>query len=425
MLRIHLCQIWYNPAYFDGGYDLLEEPAPSLDATANIGQVRQIPSIESYLIESRASYLSHIEKKLLDIIKCSHQRKPNIVVFPEYSVPVEILPKIAALAKQYEIIIIAGTHRVRFTDVTKEVYAQVGIEITKLKNGTSISPVIYPSGIIKVSSKKNHSKWEPNLVVDFDTDDVYEVELEGKIFRFGLAPCIDSLQMDVVGRLLNDQKGRPQAIICPALSPSTTQFKDVGNILASQEVLFCLANSAKFGGTSFNTPSSWLPYLPGVGTCDQKLDTNLEALLEIDFKIDSFFLKKGSTEFSPPCSKVKSFPIVYTSDNLWIESFQKLKNDVIEFLTSNDSVSAIEWIDGFLSEQAIPLPESIVAKLKDLRYGQLITFAGDINSVEETFALCTLNDEIEDTSRFFNRRIKQCIRSGNGCLDLVYRRSHR
>jgi hypothetical protein len=35
-IRIHLSQIWFNPAYYDSEFDLLEEPAPNIDIGVNL-----------------------------------------------------------------------------------------------------------------------------------------------------------------------------------------------------------------------------------------------------------------------------------------------------------------------------------------------------------------------------------------------------
>lgn len=52
MTRIHLCQIFYNPAYYDSDSDFLEEPAPLLNAAMTIGMTREDQSVAGYLIES-------------------------------------------------------------------------------------------------------------------------------------------------------------------------------------------------------------------------------------------------------------------------------------------------------------------------------------------------------------------------------------
>jgi len=409
MVRIHLCQIWYNPAYFDGESDLIEEPAPLLDITQTIGQLRRIESIESLLIEFRASYIKYITDKLCAIARWSQNRGANIIAFPEYSVPPEALPKLRDIAKQAGILIVAGTHRVRFTETSQDVYNSIGLDIHRLKNGSAVSPIIYPSGLVDISVKRCKSKWEPNLDVSSQTKDIHEVYLDSKKLRIAIAPCIDSLHMDILGAFWANKAKKPHIVICPSLSPTIDMFANVGEILASHETLFAFVNSAKFGGTAFNVPQAWQQYLPGIGCCSKSISSDSEAILEIDVNADSFFTKTGSVEVQPPCDKVKDFPIVYTSTQHWVDSYLELEKDIVELLDSSDSASAIEWVDGFLAEQKAPLSDEIVCKLKNLRHGQLVLFSGNIDAIKDALLVVFLTQELEDSRLLFAKRIKQSL----------------
>jgi hypothetical protein len=180
MLRFHLCQIWYNPAYFDSGFDLLEEPAvnPDINTSLTLGNLRSIESVHSLLIELRASYLKHITDKLCGIIHWSQEREANIIVFPEYSVPAESLSQIRDIATRSGTLVIAGTHRVRFTQTTKQIYSKLGLDTTLFPNGSAISPIFCPSGEILFSVKKAKSQWEPNLDVTSEASHLQRVDFK-------------------------------------------------------------------------------------------------------------------------------------------------------------------------------------------------------------------------------------------------------
>jgi len=410
MVRIHLCQILYNPAYFDGNSDLLEEPAPSIDVTRSIGQLRQVKSVESILTESRASYVKHITERLCAIARWSQSRGAKILVFPEYSVPCEALPYLRDIAREAGILIVAGTHRVRFTETSKEIYKSIGLDIGTLRNGSAIAPIIHPTtGTVEISAKRYRSKWEPNLDVSGQTRDIYEVSLDNKLLRIGVATCIDALHVDRLGSLWTDKVSKPHIIICPSLSPSVEQFTNVGKILAGQETLFAFVNSAEFGGTAFNIPKEWEQYLPGIRTPGGGMHHRSEAILEIDVNVECFFIKKRSVETAPPCSATRYFPIVYTSTGKWMDRYSALEKQVLELLGSGDSGSTIERVDRFLSEQETLLPREVATKLRELRQGQLALFAGDVNAVRESLTLIVLPKEIDDTRLFFARRIQQVI----------------
>jgi class 3 adenylate cyclase/tetratricopeptide (TPR) repeat protein len=314
------------------------------------------------------------------------------------------------IARETGILIVAGTHRVRFTETSKEIYKSIGLDIGTLRNGSAIAPIIHPNtGTVEISAKRYRSKWEPNLDVSLETKDICEVSLDNKLLRIGVATCIDALHIDRLGSLWTDKVSKPHIVICPSLSPSVEQFANVGKILAAQETLFAFVNSAKFGGTGFNIPKEWEQYLPGIGTSSTGLIHRSEAIFEIDVNVESFFMKKRSVETAPPCSSTRYFPIVYASTSKWMARYSALEKQVLELLSSGDSGSAMERIDSFVSEQETPLPDEIVTKLHELRHGQLALFAGDVNAVRESLMLIVLPKEIDDTRLFFARRIQQVI----------------
>ncbi len=129
MIRIHLAQILYRPAYFDPPVDFLEEPSPTLDSNICLGKFRSEDSIQSFLIDSKSEYLEHIRKKIHEIISWCINRNSNFIVFPEYSIPYQVLSEIKQLATENKIVIVAGTHRIKSGDEIENVYNQLGTEI--------------------------------------------------------------------------------------------------------------------------------------------------------------------------------------------------------------------------------------------------------------------------------------------------------
>jgi tetratricopeptide (TPR) repeat protein len=410
MVRIHLCQIWYNPAYFDASSDFLQEPAPSMDTKSTIGQLRHIEQIADFLLESRAVYVNHIIKKLCEITLWSKSRGANIVAFPEYSVPCEALPPLQNIAKQNGIFIVAGTHRVRLTEISLDIYESLGLDTSKIKNGTAVAPIIYPdTGIINLSSKTSRSKWEPDLDVSAQIDDIHEVKINDMRLRVAVFPCIDALQLGIFYSWDNNGN-KPHILICPSLSPTVNLFTNVGNLLAANEILFAFVNSAEFGGTGFNIPKEWEPYVTGVGSPNKCINACCEAILELDVDADSFFLKKGSVKTKAPCNAARRFPIVYFSTGNWIDKYLELSKDILELLNSNDSVGAIEWVDNFLSDQVTPVPEEIISNLHELRYGPLVLFSGNVDDIRDSLQLAILPKELDDSRLFFAERIARLIK---------------
>jgi hypothetical protein len=186
-------------------------------------------------------------------------------------------------------------------------------------------------------------------------------------------------------------------------------FENVGRLLSSQETFFAVVNSASYGGTRFNVPDEWLPYLYGTPPEYNTLPPMYEAILEIDVEATSFFRKKGTVVSDPPCGHPKLFPIVYLHNNAWFDTYKKVKEDVIELITAGNHEDAIEWIDGNLSDQEIPFPDIIAERLKYCRHHHLPLYSGNVDSVKDSLLLAVLDSRIQDTRDFFARRIESAL----------------
>ncbi len=409
-VRIHLGQILFNPAYYDSELDLLEEPAPSpnIDTGSILGKLRAIDTLSELLGELRSSYISHITKKICDITRWSITRGANVLIFPEYSVPIESVSSVREISKGKEILIVAGTHRVRLTQDTRKRYTELGVDVSKISNGAAIAPVIYPDGSICLAPKRAKSKWEPNLYIPTDETPVFEMDFNGNKVTFVVTPCIDSLRLDTFD-FLKKGHDRPNMVFCPALSPATEMFDDMGKVLSSNEIFFALVNSAAYGGSGFNVPEAWLKYVSGVKPLYKNLPKNYEAILEIDIETDSYFIKKGTVNAVAPCSHPRIFPIVYRKGNDWIGEFEAIRKDTLEMLRDGSPEEAVDWIDGSLSSQEIVMPEAIISILRDCRHRYLALYGGDIRAVEDALTLMCIADDIIDTRRLFAKRVNQAL----------------
>ena len=87
LTRIHLVQIYYNPAYYEAPVNFLEEPSFVGEGHNPIGPLRSIKTIEEYLVDSEISYNEYFKDKLHSILKWCGERRADIIVFPEYSIP--------------------------------------------------------------------------------------------------------------------------------------------------------------------------------------------------------------------------------------------------------------------------------------------------------------------------------------------------
>ncbi len=411
MIRMHLCQMFYLPSYYDNGFDLIEEPAPTKETSVTLGHLRQIDAVTENLIDFKAAYLEHITNKLNYIVQWCISRKTEVIVFPEYSIPVEALHTLHKIAKDNSILIVAGTHRIRITEKTKSIYQSIGINIDNTFNGSAIAPIMLPDGKVICYPKQSKSKWESNLNVSIQPGaETYPVELKGGKIAFAIAPCIDSLQITTLGTFWSKQGLKPNVLFCPSLSPSTSQFESIGNTLTSNETLFAFCNSAEFGGTTFNIPDGWKSYLEGNRLESSFVSAQTEAVLELDVELEAFYLKKGSVITNPPCKQPKEFLITYEFDNQWLGNYELLRKDIIEWLVKESPSDAIEWIDSALSDQNVVYPQGIVSKLKTIRHNQLPLYSGGIESIKDSLDLIIISDKIVPSTKLFAARIAKALK---------------
>lgn len=409
MIRLNLVQMFYNPAYYDFQYDYLEEPCFLHDMGSPLGRLRTLSAVEDFLLDSKSSYIDYLRSKVLDIISSSGSHKSNILVFPEYSIPFQILPEIREMAKQYSMIIIAGTHRVPSGSNANSVYQELGLNPDLLPLGSACAPIFLPDGSTRIALKLKKSKWEPNLNTPLEDPGVIEGEFEGEKIRIAVIPCVDSLHSEVIGKLFANRTTTPDIIFCPSQSPVIDPFIVIGMEVALRERIFAYVNTSSFGGTSFNLPSKWDPYLTGIPPICKTLPQGSEAILEIDVNLKSFFLKKGSIEDGNPGAHPKLFPIVYAQNNTWVSKYEKLGKDICELLQIPDIETATEWLDSYLTEEASNLPVLVLQNLKHLRHCILPLYDGNLEPLRDSLDIVRIRENISDTELIWANRVNKAI----------------
>lgn len=388
----------------------MEEPAPlpSENPTA-LGKLRMLESIEDLLVGFRGDYINHISSKLASIARWCGNRGTNIIVFPEYSVPVETLPIIKEAALRFNALIIAGTHRVRLSESSLNVYKSIGLTLSDKLNGAAICPLLFPNGKVNFSIKQSKSKWEPNLNVNLqDEVPTHNLIVDGTELTIAVAPCIDSIQMTTLAPFWASKGIRPNILICPSLSPPSDAFKSVGALMAANETLMAVCNCSNFGGTSFNIPDNWNQYLQNSSAGGQSIPRGNEAILEIDVDPKSFHLKKGSVITKSPCGLPKEFLIEYDFGNPWLGKYNEITNDIIELLKENSAPDAIGWVDSSLSDQSISFPQEIVSRLKEVRHNQLVLYSGDLELIKDALKLAVI-EGVERTDVLLSTRINNAL----------------
>jgi len=316
LLRTHLAQVYFNPAFYESGVDYLAEPALLGDNDTPVAKLRALAAIEGLLAALRSEMIQHIRRKLISLTEWSGSNGAHLLSFPEYSVPVELLTELSTLAKKYQMVVIAGTHRVPSGEQAQNTYRDLGISKIVAPLGSAIAPVLLPNGQAAVFNKLRRSKWESNLGIPTIDQHTLPIECRGIRFRLAVVPCIDSLHIDVLGKLWGDSEP-PNLIVCPSLSPSTQPFAAVGELAALKEAQYLFVNSAEHGGTSVAVATNLRPYLRGPGMGQLAVPAQVEAILSCDLDPGNIHLKRGSIEGSVSCTNPFTYPIIYLENSDW------------------------------------------------------------------------------------------------------------
>jgi len=114
LVRVAVVQIAHHPAFKDILFDPIFDPKRETSSLLPEGSQAAPEPVRAKYKELRrrvrATYAEHTRRRAVAILEACKQRGVGLVVFPEYSIPPEIL---LALAKASgEMIMVAGSHYV-------------------------------------------------------------------------------------------------------------------------------------------------------------------------------------------------------------------------------------------------------------------------------------------------------------------------
>ena len=171
----------------------------------------------------RAVYVAQLKSKVLAIIVACRRWNVRILVFPEYSIPYEILGPISdALG---DIVGVLGTHAVERPGLKSGIYESLGWRSPQPMPlvGTAVCPVLYQGGLLALQPKLHAAKpelgslklgtrWNPVPMPD---------SFPGPL---GVMICLDFLSREDPQhrQLVGDQLDQCRYLAVPSLTPSHT-----------------------------------------------------------------------------------------------------------------------------------------------------------------------------------------------------------
>ncbi len=327
--RIGLVQLATIPAYVTPKVEWLREPAPPLDEKTQpyLAGIKNKPGIQGLRDAIYETYGQDLFSKLRLILQAVASHHVDLLVFPEYSIPLSALKQLSRWARENSSTIIAGSHTVVITPTALKEYADCGLRAVQESPNDfarkALSPIFFADGRTDFRLKVTRSKWEPDLLLGEADQEPFTITLQGQEISVQLLICIDALRLGMVGR------GAKLLAVC-ALSPQIEPFQTLFTQALINEVPGVIANSAVYGGSQFSltgpSTASDFAELLKVGTSD-------EVLLIADVELGRQFQKRRSVDSEPSWKLVARKPLLYRA----VSSHARL-SDLLESARANTTL---------------------------------------------------------------------------------------
>ncbi len=162
-VRIALCQLEVHPALYLGDVGYLEEPFPppkkksvSLSGLARVGVATD--KLQEHCLRTYTRWQERRIEAVLAHLEVSGTA-PDLVMFPEGSVPVDLLPVIGEWSKKHKNTVLAGSHSPSFTIRSRQIYKSLGVSETAMaqleKHESENALALFRSGVLELQAKRS------------------------------------------------------------------------------------------------------------------------------------------------------------------------------------------------------------------------------------------------------------------------------
>lgn len=291
-IRVAAAQIDYQPAYLGRSFSYLREPAILEETENGLAALAKFSDISTERSRIKAVWVDHIRRKIESILYFCAVRAVDLVVFPEYSVPLEVLPLCHESANSRRMVIVAGSHTVAGDEESRKVYEKIGLGHLNLRPADpnsdirkSICPIFIPDSAPTVVEKRSKSVWETDMTAGRAASTT-SIGIRGTTFKIAVLLCIDALELGQLAPLYSGENA-PELFIAPSLSRSTTPFDNVCQLSLINEVPSIYVNGAATGGSrifakSGTATNNW----PAERDGTERLPQDAEAVVIVDIDFD-------------------------------------------------------------------------------------------------------------------------------------------
>ncbi|WP_437959880.1 pentapeptide repeat-containing protein [Sorangium sp. So ce119] len=256
--RVAVVQLAYHPAIVVDRRSPLEDPlfdprGASDSLLPPSGEVPEAlkPKLDALRRRIRDTYDAQLLAKIRAVLAACREYGARIAVFPEYSIPWEILEGVAEAAG--DMVVVAGTHTVDRAARHSGVYERLGAAVIPAI-GQAVCPVLHGGRLIGLQAKLNPATRERSSMRPGDA--WAPIEMPGGIpGPMGVLVCLDFLfrESEPHRARVAERLGACRFLAVPSLTPHDTLPEFAGKAWEEarrygRPVLYC--DGAEGGGTS-------------------------------------------------------------------------------------------------------------------------------------------------------------------------------
>lgn len=316
-MKVAVAQINYKPAMIMKGRNLLIEPFGSTDTSISSLAFQGDSKLQR---ESREAYLAWIKQKIVSILRVAVSHNVRIIVFPEYSIPVEIISDISAVLLGSETLVVAGTHMVTNDKINRP----SNYPPTKQFVRCAMCPIVSSNGIEHFVIKTHRAASEVGNI-DLPKNyiptplDIDNISLYVKI-------CIDAITLE--DHCFPNNSNCIVAI--PSWSYSVAPFSALATISKYNERPILYANCADVGGSTISAPylksdAHWYLNAP----FNNSMPQNTEGLVIVNIDTEHTAHSVGTVRISPSASIEAVYNIFYQND----EKHKRVMEEIDSYLS--------------------------------------------------------------------------------------------
>lgn len=316
-MKAAIAQILFKPCFCSGNIDYLIEPFGN--NTTSISTL-SFAGDKKFFQKYKNNYINWIRAKIVNIVDYCSKKSVDVLVFPEYSIPVDILIDIEKTLKNSSMIVVAGTHIVS----NRSCSLPSNYPDKKDYINYAMCPIIDSSGIVDYTFKSVMSQWETGLRFPSNSKKLIKTK-ECNLF---VDICIESLSGNI------PKTDNNCLWVIPSFSPTTSPFHSEAHLARYNEVPTLYVNEAKNGGSTIYATfsehdSHWFVekdhsvYMP----------KNTEGVIIAELNLDEMYKVKGSVNIHSAANLVTVANIYHRQDDKQkkiIELIEKLKEGNID-----------------------------------------------------------------------------------------------